>query len=128
MGFSNMPTPVVGAGGAIVAAQQRLKNPNLEIVVIDDSGWHLIDTKMRAAYDPKTIAFASTGREVLAWGGVAVKDLGNGGFVGEMLGAGVRIDPVAATVQPMSKVGAPSPRGNPHSIWTGKQLFVWGGA
>lgn len=45
----------------------------------------------------------------------------------KVLGDGARYNPARDSWKPMSADGAPSPRGNPVAVWTGKEMIVWGG-
>jgi hypothetical protein len=103
-------------------------------------GWDSTTTISGARYIPATDTWSSsptstigapsarfyhtavwTGSEIIIWGGItsAATTLNDGG----------RYNPVTNTwsVTPMSTVGAPSGREAPSSIWTGKEMIVWGG-
>lgn len=62
---------------------------------------------------------AWTGREILFWGGRSTEN--------ESLGTGGRYDPAADRWRPITDTGAPRRRSESAWVWTGTQLFVWGG-
>ncbi len=63
-----------------------------------------------------------TGTEMMVWGGF-------GGSVGNdvLRNDGGRFDPAASTWKPISTYQAPGPRFGHVSVWTGKEMLVWGG-
>jgi N-acetylneuraminic acid mutarotase len=65
-----------------------------------------------------------TGREMLLWGGSAVKCAdGTSGACGD----GAAYDPGTDTWKPLSRERAPQARSSHTAVWTGSQMFVWGG-
>lgn len=64
-----------------------------------------------------------TGAEVIVWGG----ELPGAGSIGTAVNSGGRYNPATDTWLPMSSSGAPSPRVGMAFVWTGSELFVWGG-
>ncbi len=64
---------------------------------------------------------AWTGSEMLVWGGQLSDE------ASLVLGDGARYDPTTDSWTPMSSEGAPSPRREALSVWTGSELVVWGG-
>lgn len=62
-----------------------------------------------------------TGSQWLIWGGAEL------GYA-PALGDGAAYDPASNTWSPMSMTGAPSPRAGHIAVWTGKAMFVFGGA
>lgn len=63
---------------------------------------------------------AWTGTELIIWGG-------SNGSPGTYEGTGARYRPTTNSWQPMSTVGAPSPRWLHRATWTGSELMVFGG-
>jgi len=63
-----------------------------------------------------------TGTEMIVWGGVSCLACNNA-----QLNTGARYDPTTDTWVPTVTAGAPSPRGNHTSVWTGSKMIVWGG-
>lgn len=61
-----------------------------------------------------------TGTEMIVWGGITFWD-------GTPLDTGGRYNPATNTWQPVSTVGAPSPRFAHTAVWTGTHMVVWGG-
>ena len=66
-----------------------------------------------------------TGTEMIVWGGILGQCSGIGCLYSTNTGG--RYDPATDSWQPMSTVGAPSPRRFHTAIWTGAELIVWGG-
>ncbi len=64
-----------------------------------------------------------TGHEMLVFGGAR----GEVGVEVNLLGDGAAYDPANDTWRPLSKRGAPSPRGGHIAVWTGTHMLVWGG-
>jgi len=58
-----------------------------------------------------------TGSEILSWGG---------GY-NTCINSGSRYNPSKNQWKPITTVGAPLPRCNPVSVWTGNKMIVWGG-
>lgn len=63
---------------------------------------------------------AWTGRELVVWGG-------DTGLAGPYVNTGGRYDPVSDSWSPTSMVGVPTGRIDGTSVWTGRELIVWGG-
>jgi Kelch motif len=63
-----------------------------------------------------------TGSEMVVWGGHR-----SGPPPPFELDDGARYDPSTDRWTPVSRVGAPSPRGGHAAVWTGEEMFVWGG-
>jgi N-acetylneuraminic acid mutarotase len=61
-----------------------------------------------------------TGKEMLIWGGLAAGTL-------EFLRDGARYDPALDRWTPISLNGDPAPRWGHMSVWTGRDMLVWGG-
>ncbi len=68
----------------------------------------------------KNAAVAWTGREVLVWGG-------SPGTVPANLGDGAAFDPARFEWRSITAEGAPGPRTQAASAWTGTELFIFGG-
>lgn len=84
--------------------------------------WHPVSAKGEpSGRDQGSIVW--TGNEVLIWGGAGDSDV----CASEICGDGGRYDPAADTWKPMSGAGAPSPRSNQGTVWTGTEMVVWGG-
>jgi N-acetylneuraminic acid mutarotase len=66
-----------------------------------------------------------TGSEMIVWGG-----LGCGVAGGSPLpcGDGARYNPLTDSWRPMSNTNAPQARAGHSTVWTGKEMIVWGGA
>ena len=68
-----------------------------------------------------------TGSEMIVWGGVTDYSFQ---FIGPHRDGG-RYDPATATWRPISVIGAPTQRyigvTMPQTVWTGKEMIVWGG-
>jgi hypothetical protein len=62
-----------------------------------------------------------TGMEMIVWGGTAGRDPA-------YFGDGARYNPISDTWQPMTMTGAPTPRSWHNAVWTGQEMFVWGGS
>jgi hypothetical protein len=84
----------------------------------DDSWSGPLQVEPRARW--KHVA-AWTGTEMLVWGGQLSDE------ASLVLDDGARYDPTTDTWMPMSSEGAPSPRREALSVWTGSELIVWGG-
>jgi hypothetical protein len=67
-----------------------------------------------------------TGTEMIIWGGTLGQCSGNDCLYSTNTGG--RYDPATDTWKSMSTEGAPSKRRFHTSIWTGKELIIWGGA
>ncbi|MFT3771092.1 MAG: hypothetical protein QM820_37225 [Minicystis sp.] len=61
-----------------------------------------------------------TGKEMIVWGGQTAQN-------GALLGDGAAYDPALDAWRPIAAAGAPSPRRYHATIWTGKEMIVWGG-
>ena len=61
-----------------------------------------------------------TGKEMIVWGGFDP-------ISGDNFNDGARYDPATDTWTPMSTTGAPAPRDSFTTVWTGKEMIVWGG-
>ncbi|HXC24839.1 MAG TPA: hypothetical protein VNU46_02910 [Gemmatimonadaceae bacterium] len=69
-----------------------------------------------------------TGSQMIVWGGYANLDDGvDGGYEQVTYGDGALYEPTTDTWTPMSKNGAPFPRGGESSVWSGKEMLIWGG-
>jgi hypothetical protein len=65
-----------------------------------------------------------TGSQVLFWGGY----IHDNNLDDDLpMGTGLRYDPVANTLNPISGANAPAPRWTHAGVWTGRELIVWGG-
>jgi N-acetylneuraminic acid mutarotase len=64
-----------------------------------------------------------TGSEMIIWGG-----LGCGGTGTVDCAGGARYSPASDGWLPVTATGAPSPRSGHTSVWTGKEMIVWGGS
>jgi N-acetylneuraminic acid mutarotase len=75
------------------------------------------------APSPRGVALAAwTGTEVIVWGGQPT------GTCNSVLQTdGALYNPATDTWRPMTSVGAPSSRADYVSVWTGRELIVWGG-
>ncbi len=61
-----------------------------------------------------------TGAKMIVWGGILAD--------GSAVDSGALYDLASDTWTPMSRAGAPSPRGNATAVWTGTRMIVWGGS
>ncbi len=68
-----------------------------------------------------TFSMVWTGSEVLVWGG-SIQE-----WPYHLTNTGGRYDPVTDSWNPMSLLGAPTPRVGQSAVWTGRHLLVWGG-
>jgi hypothetical protein len=64
---------------------------------------------------------------MLVWGGHALLDPGGDARAQGQVRDGASYDPVSDTWQPLSLLGAPTPRTEHTAVWTGSQMLVWGG-
>lgn len=67
------------------------------------------------------LAAAWTGTDLLVWGGRSCQQ------VNAPCADGAGYNPTQDRWTALPAVGAPSPRGWPTAVWTGKELLVWGG-
>lgn len=65
---------------------------------------------------------AWTGHDLLIWGGYGCC------LIPAYLSSGASYDPITDAWTPMPSTGAPIGRVGAASVWTGRELFVWGGA
>jgi len=74
-------------------------------------------------------SYVWTGSELFVWGGYSAKcDHGPPGDSQSVACAdGALLDPTTGTWRETSRVGSPSPRDSSLAVWTGKEVFVWGG-
>ena len=84
--------------------------------------WKSLPTEPGSASGRRAFSAAWTGKEWIIWGGA-------GGAHGQpvLYGTGARYDLAADAWKPLSKEGAPSPRFDHATVWTGKEMIVWGG-
>jgi hypothetical protein len=76
------------------------------------------------APSPRTFhVVAFDGRRLMVWGGWGPTPDGRY----QQLGDGAVLDTKTRRWRAMSSAGAPAPRFNPVSVWTGSKLLVWGG-
>ncbi|HZI93563.1 MAG TPA: MopE-related protein [Patescibacteria group bacterium] len=88
-------------------------------------GW--TDLATSGAPEPRWLhASVWTGREMIVWGG-AHEDLNTTAGTAPLVTGG-RYDPVADRWRPTSTNGAPEPRWEFTSVWTGQSMVVWGGS
>lgn len=74
-------------------------------------------------------AYAWTGREFFEWGGFSAT-CGHSTSEGKQsveCGDGALLDPVKGIWRPVASSSAPSARDSSYAVWTGKEVFVWGG-
>jgi hypothetical protein len=64
-----------------------------------------------------------TGKEMLIWGGEGRDAQGRPTYPSD----GARYDPAADRWTPIRQAGEPSPRNAASSVWTGREMLVWGG-
>lgn len=81
--------------------------------------WRAVGT-VNAPAARSTGACVWTGREVFLWGGF-------GGGTEPERGDGARYDPTTDTWTALSTTGAPPARADLVPVWTGREVFVWGG-
>jgi N-acetylneuraminic acid mutarotase len=67
-----------------------------------------------------------TGREMIIWGGIGCATAPDGGAV--ICNDGGRYDPALDKWSSTGSMGAPSARVGHTSVWSGKQLLIWGGS
>jgi hypothetical protein len=66
------------------------------------------------------------GSRMIVWGGF-VNGVDGGQFVFGPVNSGGRYDPASDSWQPTSKINAPAARSGHDSVWSGRQMLVWGG-
>jgi hypothetical protein len=68
-----------------------------------------------------------TGERLIVWGGYSIyKEPNQPGFAGAVADGGIW-DPLTQTWEAILPEGAPEPRLQPQMVWTGRELFVFGG-
>ncbi len=88
--------------------------------------WRLMSTE--GGPSPRAFPVSAwTGKELLVWGGGQSDPESNTMVILKPYGDGAAYDPATDTWRPIAEKGAPSPRLWHVGLWTGKELFVWGG-
>lgn len=117
---------IVGVAGKLVVIKEDVggvtERDGFSVAIIDERGWRVLAIEI-----PMEPVVAATDREVLIWGGSRDRRIDEARSVVDTVGTGVRIDPIRATVTPITTKNAPSPRTGTNGVWTGTQLFIWGG-
>ncbi len=114
-----MMTPPIAAGSAAVCTALGASYD------VTSHQWTTYDTRVASPRIPGVSAF--TGSELLVWGG---RSTASGAVTdpARILGDGFAFVPALGCVRPLSAEGAPGPRWEAASVWTGDRFFVWGGA
>lgn len=100
-------------------------------VILPDGGAYKPDTDTWRAIPPAEGAMGRrlevrvwTGSELVVWGGVGPSSASSDN---QILGDGGAYNPATNTWRTISPEGAPTPRARASSVWTGREVIVWGG-